>query len=233
MIRQVVDEPLSARRDRADCAFDDRRRCTLVDCADLDQSLSALTEALAEYGGARFETAPREGRAPIPVTVSGAEPGVPDGERSFVTRRGEGVRTAVWATLGCGSVLSLAKVDDGYAVGHEAWFSVSVFGVIGFWILAIRSWRRRLRPLRLRVGHTGIGMREVTRAELRISWTEDRGRHGGTSPGRLRHRPLAGRRPLPGADLPVHPPTSWAGTGRTLRSAWIACPAALRRSSRR
>ncbi|WP_405771843.1 hypothetical protein OG539_42785 [Actinacidiphila glaucinigra] len=76
---------------------DDRIRHTLVNCRDLDQGVTELTTALAQYAGARFETAPRTVRPPIPVTVSGPERNMPGGEQIFVDARQDGTWTLVWA----------------------------------------------------------------------------------------------------------------------------------------
>lgn len=88
---------------KPDRARGDRPRYTLVDCEDLDQSVSELTAVLAEHGGAAFETAPRGVRPPIPVTVSGPELRVPGGERQFVDGRRAGTWTLVWAALSSSS----------------------------------------------------------------------------------------------------------------------------------
>ncbi|MFF3563652.1 hypothetical protein ACFYXS_26735 [Streptomyces sp. NPDC002574] len=171
----------------------------LVDCADLDQSVLELTAALAEHGGARFETAPREVRPPMPVTVAGPERSVAGGERDFTAHRRAGLWTAIWAVPAV--VFTVAVVCIVYDVVFTSllFMGTAAVGVIPCWVMAVRCFVRWRRPLRLRIGPTGIGMREVAESERHFAWSQI----AAVSVGRPSHttdrRPWLMVWPLPGA----------------------------------
>lgn len=176
-----------------------RPRYTLVDCEDLDQSVSELTAVLAEHGGAAFETAPRAVRPPIPVTVSGPELRVPGGERQFVDGRRAGTWTLVWAALALVLGYSFWVLVHGRTVGPEPFTAFGPLGAIGCCCLTGRSYRRWRRPLRLRVGPAGIGMREVTREESFFPWQDIAAVTVGRPPATGDTRPWLVVWPLPGS----------------------------------
>ncbi|WP_329189616.1 hypothetical protein [Actinacidiphila glaucinigra] len=196
---------LPRRRDRT---ADARTRYTLVKCADLDQSVRELTAALAEHGGAHFETAPRAVRAPIPVAVEGPRPGVPGGERVFTADDGAGRRTATWAlsALACSAVfgslvlyLVLHPEQADYDAGTGIPVTVALLAAIVCWIQTASSHVRLRKPLRLRIGPSGIGMREVAGEESYFRWAQIATVTVGSHPSGLDPRPCLTVWPLPGA----------------------------------
>jgi hypothetical protein len=190
---------------KPDRTWDGRTRYTLVDCEDLDQSVSALTGVLAEHGGARFETAPRAVRPPIPVTVSGPELGVPGGERHFVDGGRAGTWTLVWASLAAVFGYSFWELVHGRTVGPEPFTALGPLGAIGCCCLTVRSYGRWRKPLRLRVGPAGIGMREVTREESFFAWNEIAAVTVGRPPTTTDSRPWLVVWPLPGTRPHANP----------------------------
>ncbi|MDX2847423.1 hypothetical protein PV342_02815 [Streptomyces sp. PA03-3a] len=72
-------------------------------------------------------------------------------------------------------------------------------GAIGCCCLTGRSYRRWRRPLRLRVGPAGIGMREVTREESFLSWQDIAAVTVGRPPTTGDIRPWLVVWPLPGS----------------------------------
>ncbi|SEG88185.1 hypothetical protein SAMN05216223_11910 [Actinacidiphila yanglinensis] len=148
-------------------------RYTLVNTEDLDQSVAELGAVLAAFAGAHFETAPRAVRAPVPVTVAGPESRVPGGERVFLDRGRYRPWTLVWvvAALGCSApvVVVLAGVGRRDCV---ACFAVCFVAALATWWAAGHCARRWHRPLRLRVGPAGLGMRDYGGAELLLPWAE-------------------------------------------------------------
>ncbi|MFE0629257.1 hypothetical protein ACFW3D_20145 [Streptomyces sp. NPDC058864] len=199
---------------RQDRTWDGRNRYTLVNCADLDQSVPQLTAALAEHGGARFETAPRAVRPPIPVTVEGPELGVPGGERIFTADEGAGRRTAAWtvSALACTAVfasltlyLFLRPEQIDYEAGTGIPVTVTMLAALVCWIQVHSSYVRWRKPLRLRIGATGIGMREVAGEERYFRWSQIATVSvGGQSHG-LDPRPCLTVWPLPGTHTHDHP----------------------------
>jgi hypothetical protein len=156
---------------KPDRTSDGRVRYTLVSTDDMDQGVYALTEALARHAGDRFETAPRSVRPPIPVTVAGPEHRVPGPERVFTAARGAGARFAVsLAAAVTFSVPCLFLLVAHHAVGPTELTAFWLVGAFAAWWWTGRSFRRMLRPLRLRVGATGIGARDVASAERFFDW---------------------------------------------------------------
>ncbi|WP_431944840.1 hypothetical protein [Actinacidiphila sp. bgisy167] len=157
---------------KPDRTLGDRRRYTLVHCEDLDQSVRELTAVLAEHGGAAFETAPRSVRPPVPVTVSGPESRVLGEERQFVDGRRAGTWTLVWAAIAVVHSYSFWELVHGRVVGPAAFAAVAPPGAICCWCLAGRSYGRWRKPLRLRVGPEGIGMRQAGNDESFFAWRD-------------------------------------------------------------
>ncbi|MFF3560646.1 hypothetical protein ACFYXS_11495 [Streptomyces sp. NPDC002574] len=183
---------------KADRTWDGRTRYTLVDCEDLDQGVSDLTNVLAAHAGARFETAPRAVRPPIPVSVSGPELSVPGGEQVFIDGRQAGTWTLVWAAAAVVFSYSFWELVHGRVVGPEPFTAFGPLGAIGCWYLTGRSYRRWRKPLRLRIGSTGIGMREVTQDEQHFAWSEIAAVTVGRSQATTDKRPWLVVWPLPG-----------------------------------
>ncbi|MBM9508586.1 hypothetical protein [Actinacidiphila acididurans] len=189
---------------RPDRTFDGRRRYTLVDTGDLDQGTAALGAALAQYGGARYETAPRSLRPPTPVTVSGPEHRVPGAERVF-TAHSPALGPAALALLALSATLVLPLVDllltrrmpvPAQLLG--VWFLGTAFT---WWATArtIRHWRR---PLRLRIGPAGIAVRDTSApADFRIPWPDIAAVTVGPAPNATDTRPWLTVWPLPGTPL--------------------------------
>ncbi|MFD3454785.1 hypothetical protein ACFWVC_21735 [Streptomyces sp. NPDC058691] len=187
---------------KADSTWDGRTRYTLVDCKDLDQSVTELTTALAEHAGARFETAPRSVRAPIPVTVSGPERSVPGGEQVFVVdARKARTWTIVWAAAAVVLMYTFWELIHNSTAGLASLIALcSLGGAVACLPLAGRSFFRWLRPLRLRIGPSGIGMREVTEEEQYFHWAQIAAvTVGSRYPGSKDTRPWLVVWPLPGA----------------------------------
>ncbi|WP_329167336.1 hypothetical protein OHB49_44595 (plasmid) [Streptomyces sp. NBC_01717] len=161
---------------KADRTFgDDRTRFTLVNCRDLDQSVTELATALTKYAGARFETAPRSVRPPVPATAPepGPEQKVPGGEQVFVDARRAGTWTVVWAGAAVVFMFSFWELIHNPGAGLASLIALcSLGGAVACWPLAGRSFLRWHRPLRLRIGHSGIGMREVTEDEQYFLWAQ-------------------------------------------------------------
>ncbi|MFF7213754.1 hypothetical protein ACFZAU_24975 [Streptomyces sp. NPDC008238] len=188
-------------RRKPDLTFgDDRTRYTLVDCTDLDQSVSELAAALAEHAGARFETAPRSVRPPIPVAVTGPERNVPGGEQVFADTRQAGTWAVVWAAAAAVLTYSFWELISRPTEGFVTVITLCcLVGAVAGWPLAGRSLFRWRRPLRLRVGPAGIGMREFTEEEQYFTWAQVAAVSvGPRSPGSRDTRPWVVVWPLPG-----------------------------------
>ncbi|MFD8078656.1 hypothetical protein ACFV3E_39095 [Streptomyces sp. NPDC059718] len=199
---------------KQDRTRDVRNRYTLVDCADLDQSVPQLTAALAEHGGARFETAPRAVRPPIPVTVAGPERTVPGGERAFTADEGAGRRTVVRAGLAllCSAVFVSLDVyflhhpeQADYEAGTGIPVTLSALAALVLWIQTRFSYVRWRKPLRLRIGADGIGMREVSGEERYFRWSQIATVTVGRRPYGPDPRPCLTVWPLPGTHAGDHP----------------------------
>jgi hypothetical protein len=199
---------------KQDRTRDGRNRYTLVNCADLDQSVSQLTAALAEHGGACFETAPRAVRPPIPVTVAGPELSVPGGERIFTADQGAGRRTVVWTVLAllCSAVFVLLNLyliyhpeQADYEAGTGIPVTVAALSALVFWIQARFSYVRWRKPLRLRIGAAGIGMREVAGEERYFRWAQIATVTVGPQPHSFGPHPCLTVWPLPGTHAHDHP----------------------------
>lgn len=184
-----------------------RRRYTLLDTDDLDQGLGELTAALAAYGGARFETAPRSVRTPTPVTVAGPERRVPGGERVF---RESGRFYRLMAVF-CGLVLLGALIPMAFAAAGRVTGTglvllgpdVLLAGLAG--CACAGSHRRSRRPRELRVGPEGISARERGDQPVRFAWAEVAALTVGPRPGSSDGRPWLLVWPLPGTTLPARP----------------------------
>ncbi|MGW2937257.1 hypothetical protein ACWDA7_36740 [Streptomyces sp. NPDC001156] len=190
-----------------------------MNCADLDQSVSQLTAALAEHGRAHFETAPRAVRPPIPVTIAGPELSVPGGERIFTADQGAGRRTVVWTVLAllCSAVFVLLNLyliyhpeQAEYEAGTGIPVTVAALSALVFWIQARFSYVRWRKPLRLRIGAAGIGMREVSGEERYFHWAQIATVTVGPQHSFAPH-PCLTVWPLPGAHAHDHPSHLSAG----------------------
>ncbi|WP_031525745.1 hypothetical protein [Streptomyces sp. NRRL F-5123] len=188
-----------------DRTWDGRVCHTLLDTDDLDQPLGQLAAALAEHGGARFETAPRAVRLPTPVTVAGPEHRVPGGDHVFRT---PGPPTAL--LLVC-LVLALAGTTPfaAAATGRTDLVPLVLLGplvpvaAVG-WVGTFYWLSRRRRPPRLTVGPGGIAFRDYGKAEVHFSWPEVAAITVGPRGGSTDTRPWLIVWPLPGASLPSH-----------------------------
>lgn len=185
-----------------------RHRYTLVRTHDLDQSVTDLAGALARHGGARFETAPRAVRTPTPLSVAGPErrtvkpevvvtPAPPGPAR---TARG----VAAVGLLVLGVVLLLPVAD--LVTSSELPFSPALFGpwfavTAATWWLGVYTFRRWRRPLRLRVGPDGLGVREVASQEFWVPWDAVAAVTVGPAPGTTDARLWLIVWPVPGAAL--------------------------------
>lgn len=183
---------------------EERVRYTLLDTADLDQPLSALGAALAEHGGARFETAPRSVRTPTPVTVAGPERRVPGHPGQVFTAPG---RPLPWlfclvAALACTEPLAgllagqpwpvpIALLGPDFAVSAAAWGAVA------------RLYGRWRRPRRLSVGPEGLAARPSPGGpEVRFGWPQVAALTVGPHPAAPDAHTWLTVWPLPGTYLP-------------------------------
>ncbi|MGW4806507.1 hypothetical protein [Kitasatospora sp. NPDC004272] len=161
----------------------DPREHTLLDCTDLDQPQSELVRALREFAGHRFETAPRHLLPPGPRDARSPELG--GTEREFTGRRyPTAVRLAVTATAAAICAVPLAgSVALGRALGSAPLAVLGVPFAAPLCWASVRMVRRHLRPLRLRIGPDGIGLREPADPEVFARWSEI----GAVTTGRLPH----------------------------------------------
>ncbi|MFI0944290.1 hypothetical protein [Streptomyces sp. NPDC021020] len=187
-----------------DRTWDGRVRHTLLDTDDLDQSLGQLTAALAEHGGARFETAPRAVRLPTPVTVAGPEHRVPGGDHVFRTPGPPLALLLTSLVLALGATAPYAAA----AAGHTDVVPLVLLGplvpvaALG-WVGTFHCLSRRRRPPRLTVGPGGIAFRDYGKAEVHFSWPEVAALTIGPRAGSTDPRPWLIVWPLPGAALPA------------------------------
>ncbi|MFJ4851704.1 hypothetical protein [Streptomyces sp. NPDC088733] len=198
---------LPRKQDRGRDALD---RYTLLNCADLDQHVGHLRDALASYAGDRFETAPRAVRPPIPVTVAGPELSVPGGERTFTADLGEGPRTRVWTMWALlfsavfVSVYALVfvysdRLDSDSGIGIPV--TVSLLGMVVCWTQVRQYSVRRRKPMELRIGAAVIAMREVADEGRFFRWSDIATVTVGRQPYSLAPHPCLTVRPLPDAHV--------------------------------
>lgn len=180
-----------------------RRRYTLLDTGDLDQSLGQLTAALAAHAGARFETAPRSVRTPTPVTVAGPERRVPGGERVFRDPgRLHGLLAVFSGLVTLGALIPAVFAFTGHLTGLRlALLPPGVLLALLAGVACAGSRRRSRRPRELRVGPEGIAAREPGGSFVSFGWEEVAALTVGPRPGADR-RPWLLVWPLPGTALP-------------------------------
>ncbi|MFD7729284.1 hypothetical protein ACFV6F_02710 [Kitasatospora phosalacinea] len=161
----------------------DPREHTLLDCTDLDQPQAELVGALKEFAGHRFETAPRHLLPPGPRDAR--DPRLGGAERQFTGHRTTAaVRTAVTATAA-----AVCTVPPALALTLGRALDSAPLAVVGTLLAAplywasVRAARRQLRPLRLRIGPDGIGLRDPAEAEAFARWSDI----GAVTTGRLPH----------------------------------------------
>jgi hypothetical protein len=150
---------------------DGELRYTLVEAEELDQGVPALSEALARHAGARYATAPRSLAPAAPNAPFGAPVPLPQDEQVFTASQGTGARLLAWlavsALLTVPLVLLLAT---GHLVGPREFNGVVFVLMLVAWTRAGRALGRFRRPLRLRVGPDGVGMREFSSPEQLVAW---------------------------------------------------------------
>nr|WTB28918.1 hypothetical protein OG781_04720 [Streptomyces sp. NBC_00830] len=199
MLRPAAGVTLPRKPERT---HDGRVIYTLVDTRRLDQRISDLADILARYGGARFETAPRSVRPPAPLIVADPAWSVPGGERVFSGGKGTGTRFLTRLGVTCvlsvpDVVLVVTKPDDTYALFWGSWF----LGTLVAWGMTIQAFRRWRRPLRLRIGPGGIGMREFATSEFYIPWSKIAAVTVRAHPGHPKRSNWLTVWPVPGANL--------------------------------
>ncbi|MFB7945750.1 hypothetical protein ACFC6L_12600 [Kitasatospora phosalacinea] len=160
----------------------DPREHTLLDCTDLDQPQAELVRALREFAGHRFETAPRHLLPPGPRDAR--DPRLGGAERQFTgCRANAAVRTAVAATAALCAVPLAGALALGRALGSAPFAALGVLLAAPLCWASVRAARRRLCPLRLRIGPDGIGLRDPAEAEVFARWSDI----GAVTTGRLPH----------------------------------------------
>ncbi|SNT05819.1 hypothetical protein [Actinacidiphila glaucinigra] len=146
-------------------------------------------------------------RAPIPVTVAGPGLRVPGGEQTFTADEGAGRRMATWAVsaLACSAVsgsfmlyLIFHPEQADYEAGTGIPVTVALLAAIVCRIQAGSSYVRRRKPMRLRIGPAGIGMREVAGEESFFRWARIATVTVGSHPRGVEPRPCLTVWPLPG-----------------------------------
>ncbi|MFJ1756991.1 hypothetical protein [Kitasatospora sp. NPDC088134] len=178
---------------------------TLVNCADLDQSLAELVAALHEFAGHRFESAPRN------VLPAGArdrhDPRPGGAERRFTVEDGNPARLLLLPAATAASLAPfLVRYSGGTMPGPEALYGVWALLALLFGGLSFRAGRRRRRPLRLRIGPDGIGLREPGGEEVFLRWADLSAVTTAPLPGSLDRRPFLTVYAAPGTDLPLTGP---------------------------
>ncbi|WUH91646.1 hypothetical protein OG900_17070 [Streptomyces sp. NBC_00433] len=191
--------------------LDGRSRYTLLDTDDLDQPLSALGAALAEHGGARFETAPRSVRTPTPVPVSGPELRVPHLPEQVFTAPG---KAGPWALLflvlapACTEPLVGSFFGQRHPVPLVFLGPLSAVAALSWWA-ALFLYARWRRPRRLAVGPSGIAARRAPGAEeVFLGWPQIAALTVGPHPSRSGAWLIAW--PVPGTTLPPDTPVHLA-----------------------
>ncbi|MFJ5228771.1 hypothetical protein ACIQBJ_02615 [Kitasatospora sp. NPDC088391] len=178
---------------------------TLVNCADLDQSLAELVGALHEFAGHRFESAPRSVLPPGPRDRY--DPHLGGAERRFTVEDGNLARLLL---LLAATAASLAPFLVGHLrgapPGPEALYVLWALLALLFGRLSFRAGRRWRRPLRLRIGPDGIGLREPGGEEVFLRWTDLGAVTTAPLPDSLDRRPFLTVYAAPGADLPLTAP---------------------------
>ncbi|MFG1811120.1 hypothetical protein [Streptomyces sp. NPDC049040] len=184
---------------------EERSRYTLLDTDDLDQGVTALGAALAEHGGARFETAPRSVRTPTPVTVSGPERRVPGMPAQVFTAHGSAGPWALLclvAALACSEPLVAAVAGWWWALVPVVLLGPSFAAAAALWWATARLYGRWHRPRRFSVGPDGLAAQAPGGAEVRFSWAQVAALTVGPHPSSPDGHDWLVIWPLPGAHLP-------------------------------
>ncbi|QKW18157.1 hypothetical protein HUT16_02940 [Kitasatospora sp. NA04385] len=180
----------------------DPREHTLLDSADLDQPLNELVQALREFAGHRFETAPRDVLPPVPRDAH--DPRLGGAERVFTDTRGATTPRLIatfTATAVCAVPLALGLAGSG-TVGPGAFTGLWALFTCLFGWLAGRAAHQHLRPLRLRIGPDGIGVREPATAEVFARWNDVAAVTTGRLPHTVETHPHLVVYAVPGGALP-------------------------------
>ncbi|MER5407590.1 hypothetical protein [Streptomyces sp. NPDC002769] len=167
-----------------------RRVYDVADAAELDHGVGELIEALTRYAGPRFEGAPhglRRAVAPGPVTSQGPGFGpltdaagspraaeVPAvAARTFTARRNSGARLLLALALAVAGTASTIPLFTGHLPwGPEPAAALAPLGATLGWCLSVLSFRRWLRPLRLRIGPAGLAVQNFAAPEVAIGWDQ-------------------------------------------------------------
>ncbi|BAJ26608.1 MULTISPECIES: hypothetical protein [Kitasatospora] len=175
----------------------------LLDSTDLDQPLHQLVEALREFAGHRLETAPRQVLPPGPRDRHTPERG--GVERQFTARPGARARArlalAPAATALCAAPLAVGAACGG-TLDSEPRYGLFALPAALFGWLSVRATRRHLRPLRLRIGPDGIGLREPAGPEWFARWADVSAVSTSPLPHTVGTGPHLVVYAAPGADLP-------------------------------
>ncbi|MGW3631247.1 hypothetical protein ACWD7F_13945 [Streptomyces sp. NPDC005122] len=167
-----------------------RRVYDVADAAELDQRLGELIETLTRYAGPRFEGAPhglRRAVAPGPVTLRGPGfgpltdaagsphtadvPAVP--ARTFTARRNTGARLLLALALAvAGTAATIPQFSGGLPWGPEQTSALAPLGAMLGWYLSVVSFRKWVRPLRLRIGPDGLALQNFAAPEVAIRWDQ-------------------------------------------------------------
>lgn len=166
-----------------------RRAYDLADSAELDQGVGVLIEALTRYAGPRFEGAPhgmRRAAAPGPATLLGpgfgplvdAVAALADGlsarpPQTFAARRNTGARLLFALALGlAGTLATLQLLTGDISRGPEQFVALGPIAAITGWPWALLLLFQWTRPLRLRIGPEGLGVRNSGDPEVPIRWDQ-------------------------------------------------------------
>ncbi|MFG2476214.1 hypothetical protein [Streptomyces fagopyri] len=199
-----------------------RRVYDVADAAELDQGLGELIAALSRYAGPRFEGAPhglRRAAAPGPVTLQGPgfgpltdAAGVPRSAevpavaaRTFTARRNTGARLLLALALAvAGTAATIPMFTGGVPWGPEQTSALAPLGAMLGWYLSVVSFRKWVRPLRLRIGPDGLAVQNFAAPEVAIRWDQVVAVAVSRRPGVTEEHPWLLLWPVPGLsfDLP-------------------------------
>ncbi|MFE4175742.1 hypothetical protein ACFRR7_27500 [Streptomyces sp. NPDC056909] len=193
-----------------------RRAYDLVDTAELDQGVDALIGALTRYAGPRFEGAPhglRRAVAPGPITVQGpgfgplvdapgprpAARAAAREPRAFVARRRTGARLlAALAVAVIGTAMTILLITEGVSSVSEPVVALGPLSTVLGWTWSLVSFRRWVRPLRLRIGPEGLSVGNFGDPEVAIRWDQVVAVTVARRPGTMEKHPWLLLWPVPG-----------------------------------
>ncbi|MFE6866122.1 hypothetical protein ACFVFS_06165 [Kitasatospora sp. NPDC057692] len=177
---------------RPDTSGSGGRSYTVLNCEDLDQPIPDLADALRRHAGPRLESAPPGVLPAGPVDVVDPRRGGP--ERLFTAGRKAWRRSFLLLVAATAVAVPVTVV-----LGPPLW---PILTLVETYLVfqTVLHWRR---PLRLRVGPAGIGVREATGHEVFLRWEQFSAVTCGGVPGRADRLPWLAVYSAPGAELGI------------------------------